>query len=143
MTESTPIASQKPTTPKSEEGGAQGTVAHNQSPSETGTIERNEGEKLDTELTTRSEIISTRVVEAEKSKQSVPEDLVLKSPEGRKEAQSPERVGKVEEEPVANAANKGIVFHVDGYTDTESMWEHLCSLNVPRSPTKRDYNRAR
>jgi len=143
MTESTPIASQKPTTPKSEEGGAQGTVAHNQSPSETGTIERNEGEKLDTELTTRSEIISTRVVEAEKSKQSVPEDLVLKSPEGRKEAQSPERVGKAEEEPAANATNKGIVFHVDGYTDTESMWEHLCSLNVPRSPAKRDYNRAR
>ena len=117
LTESTPVASaQKQTTPKSEEGGAQNnTAAHNRSPSEIGggnSAERKDS-KEHPELTTRSELISTRVAESEKSK----EDLVLKAPEGIKEAQSPERVGKTEEEPA-----KPVTFSVDGYTDTENMW---------------------
>ncbi len=120
LTESTPIASQKQMTPKSEEEGSQ-----KESPSETGASSETTGETKDSkegaaaELTSRSELLTTRVVEAEKAKQSVPEEMILKSPEGRKEMASPERTGKNEEE---TTAAKGIVFSVDGYSDTESMW---------------------
>lgn len=125
LTESTLIASsQKQSTPKSEEETSQ-----NKSPSETGASSENAqtttGERKDSkegaaELTTRSELLTTRAVEGEKSKQNVPEELVLKAPEGRKEMTSPERTGKNEEETIASS--KGVVFSVDGYSDTENMW---------------------